>query len=400
MAILTRDGVQASHLTTITRDEIRDLLTLPGHPRVSIYMPTFRAGAETQQNPIRLKNLLRSVQEKLEASGLESTEASEMMGPVRELVDDPAFWQEDSDGLVIFRTPEVFRTYRMPASFDELAVVSGRFHLKPLFTLLAEDAPFYILTLSLKNIRLIAANRHRAEEVELPPDIPRSFTEAMGDLTRRYSQFQPGTSTKAPHRAPIFHGHGTGEDDLKAEIVQYFNLTDKALAKSMERDDAPVVLAGVEYLLPRYKETTELPHVLEEGLTGNCDGLSADQLREMAWEIVEPVLTAGRRKAQERYGDLQGAGRSSSRYGEILPAAHDGRIDTLFVARGVHLWGSYDEKKREARLEENQDGQGSGRGEDLLGLAAVQTFLNGGQVFAVPQQDVPDGQAMAAVFRY
>jgi hypothetical protein len=84
-------------------------------------MPTFRAGAETQQNPIRLKNLLRSVEEKLEASGLEGTEASEMMGPVRELVDDPTFWQEASDGLVIFRTPEVFRTYRMPTSFDELA---------------------------------------------------------------------------------------------------------------------------------------------------------------------------------------------------------------------------------------------------------------------------------------
>src|SRR4051812_5420414 len=118
MAILTRDGVQASHLTTITRDEIRDLLTLPGHPRVSIYMPTFRAGVETQQNPIRLKNLLRSVQEKLEASGLESSAAAELMGPVRELVDAPSYWQEASDGLAIFRTPEVFRTYRMPTSFD------------------------------------------------------------------------------------------------------------------------------------------------------------------------------------------------------------------------------------------------------------------------------------------
>jgi hypothetical protein len=400
MAILTRDGVQASHLSTITREEIRDLLTLPGKPRVSIYMPTFRAGVETQQNPIRLKNLLRSVQENLEASGMESTGAAELMAPVRELVDDQAFWQQASDGLAIFCTPEVLRTYRLPTAVDELALVNDRFHLKPLFTLLAEDAPFYILTLSLKNIRLIAANRHRAEEVELPPDVPRSFTEAMGELTRRYSQFQPGTSAKTPHRAPIFHGHGTGEDNLKAEIVQYFNLTDKALAKYMDRDNAPVVLAGVEYLLPRYKETTELPHVLDEGLTGNCDGLSADQLRDMAWEIVEPVLTAGRQKAVERYGDLLGTGRASSRYDEILPAAHDGRIDTLFVARGVRLWGSYDEKKREARLEENQDDQGSGRGEDLLGLAAAQTFLNGGQVYAVPQQDVPGGQAMAAVFRY
>jgi hypothetical protein len=120
----------------------------------------------------------------------------------------------------------------------------------------------------------------------------------------------------------------------------------------------------------------------------------------MAWEIVEPVLNAGRQKAWNLYGDLKGTGRASSRYDEILPAAHDGRIDTLFVARGVRLWGSYDEKNRKVRLEENQDDQNSASGEDLLGLAAAQTFLNGGQVYAVPQQEVPDGQAMAAVFRY
>jgi hypothetical protein len=384
-------------LRTLTREDIQDLLQLPGRPRVSIYMPTFRAGVETQQNPIRLKNLLRSVQERLEDLGLESAKAAALTAPVRELVDDQAFWQTRSDGLALFRSPEVFRTYRLSTPLDELAVVNDRFHLKPLFTLLAEDRPFYVLAISLKSIRLIAATRHHAEEVEIP-GVPQSLTEALGDLSRQYSQFQASTSAKTVARSPIFHGHGTGEDNLKAEIVQFFNLADKALQKYLDRD-VPVVLAGVEYLLPRYKETTEHPLVLEEGLTGNADGLSAEELRDKAWEIVEPVLTADRRKAAERYGDLLGTGRTSSRYEEILPAAHDGRIDTLFVARGVRLWGSYDARQRQVRLQEDQEAQRKG-GEDLLDLAAVQTFLNGGRVFAVPQQEVPDGQAMAAVLRY
>jgi hypothetical protein len=394
MALLTREST--SPLTTITRDEIRDLLQLPGRPCVSIYMPTVRAGAETQQNPIRLKNLLRSAQEKLEASGMESAEATELMAPVRELVDDPTFWQELGEGLIVFRSPEVLRTYRLSTPLDELAMVSERFHVKPLFTLLAEDRPFYVLAISLKNIRLISATRHHAEEMELP-GVPHSLTEALGDLTRQYSQFQAG-SAKSVHRSPVYHGHGTGEDNLKAEIVQFFNLADKELVKHVDRN-APVVLAGVEYLLPRYKETTELLHVLDEGLTGNAEGLSPEELRDKAWEIVEPVLTADRRKAAERYGDLLGTGRAASRYDEILPAAHDGRIDTLFVARGVRLWGTYDLEARTARLQEDQDAQQTG-GEDLLDLAAIQTFQNGGQVYAVPQQDVPDGQAMAAIFRY
>jgi len=33
-------------------------------------------------------------------------------------------------------------------------------------------------------------------------------------------------------------------------------------------------------------------------------------------------------------------------------------------------------------------------------LAAIQTILNGGTVFAVKQEQVPNGQTLAAVLRY
>src|SRR4029077_8562969 len=89
------------------------------------------------------------------------------------------------------------------------------------------------------------------------------------------------------------------------------------------------------------------------------------------------------------------ARRPPSPYDEILQAAHDGRIDTLFVARGVRLWGTYDPKARAIRIQENQTTQRKGN-EDLLDLAAIQTFQNGGQVYAVPQQEVPGGQEVAA----
>ena len=395
MAVSTQ--TQAPPLSAVTREEIQNLLQNPGRPCVSIFMPTIRAGAETQQNPIRLKNLLRSVQERLQETGMKDTEAAELMAPVRDLVNDPPFWQQQGGGLAIFRSPEVFKTYSLPTALEEHAVVENRFHLKPLFSLLSGDGRFYVLAISLKNIRLIAASRHGAQEMELP-DVPQSLTEALGELTREHTQLQTRPSNRGMSRAPIFHGHGSREDNLKAEIVQFFNLADKALLKHMDRD-APVVLAGVEYLLPRYHETTEHPKVLEEGLTGNADGLSAEELRDAAWEIVEPLFLEDRRRAAERYSDLQGSGRASSRYQEILPAAHDGRIDTLFVARGVRLWGTYDAQGREARHQSNQTEQTNGS-EDLLDLAAVQTFLNGGTVYAVPQQEIPDGQAMAAIFRY
>lgn len=396
MALLTRDDVQTVP-PTITREEIRDLLSLPaGHPCVSIYMPTFRAGAETQQNPIRFKNLLRNVQERLVETGMKDTDAAEFMTPVRELVDDPAFWQLQSEGLAIFRSPEILRIYRLPTTLDEHAVVENRFHLKPLFSLLSGDGQFYIVSLSLKSIRLIVASRHSAREIEMP-DVPASFEEDMGPLDRQQTHMHP-IGGRGVSRSLVSGGHGRAEDDIKAEILEFFNRADKAMMKYMDRS-CPVVLAGVEYLLPRYKETTEHPKVQEEGLTGNAEGLSAEELREAAWEIVEPLFLEDRRKAAERYGDNLGTGRSSNIYQDVLPAAHDGRIDTLFVARGVRLWGTYDVEGRKARLEEDQTRQ-TYSSEDLLDLAAVQTFLNGGTVYAVPQQEVPEGHAVAAIFRY
>ncbi|HEV8580595.1 MAG TPA: hypothetical protein VGX68_16130 [Thermoanaerobaculia bacterium] len=394
MAVLTREQTPA---LPVTREEIRDLLQASGRPCVSIYMPTFRAGVETQQNPIRLKNLLRSIQGRLGEMGLRDSQTSELTAPLRDLLDDQVFWQLQSEGLALFRSPAIFRSYRLPTAFDELAVVEDRFHLKPLFSLLNGDGQFYVLALSVKNIRLIAASRHTAVELDLP-GVPRSLHEALGDLVHQFTQFKTGPRGKAVSRSPVFHVHGTAEDDLKVEILNFFNLTDKALLKYMDRD-APVVLAGVEYLLPRYKETTEHPKVLDEGLPGNADLLSPDELRDAAWEIVKPYFLENRHRAAERYGELVGTGLATSHYEEILPAAHDGRIGTLFVARGVRLWGSYDAKGRQVHLQDDQQGQRNGS-EDLLDLAAVQTFLNGGTVYAVPQQEVPDRQAMAAVFRY
>jgi hypothetical protein len=38
--------------------------------------------------------------------------------------------------------------------------------------------------------------------------------------------------------------------------------------------------------------------------------------------------------------------------------------------------------------------------EDLLEIAAIQTFLNGGTVFILPPEKMPDTGDLAALFRY
>ncbi|HVG09927.1 MAG TPA: hypothetical protein VNM67_19655 [Thermoanaerobaculia bacterium] len=401
-------------MSLLPRKDIEPLLRTAGGPCVSIFLPTFRAGGERQQNPIRLKNVVRDIAERLEEDwGMRSPDADKLLDPVKQLIDDNSFWLHQSDGLALFLSPDTFESFRLPVQLNELAVVEKRFHLKPLLPLLSGDGDghFYILSLSRKNIRLLSGSRFRVEEIDLDSQgVPTSFTEALGDLERRPTQMHAGTSSKTPHRfsmgkqgSPTFAGHGTAEDDIGAELRNYLERFDDALGKTDIDRKAPVVLAGVESLLPIYRDVaTTFQNICEDALRGNMEGEKAEDLHAAAWEIVEPHFLQERRKAAERFGDLTGSGRSSTELNDVLPAAHDGRVESLFVARGIRVWGSYDGgENRKIKLQsgEGQDGPRNGN-EDLLDLAAVQTYLNGGKVFVVEQQEVPEGKPLAAVFRY
>lgn len=396
-------------MSLLPRKDIEPLLRASGGPCVSIFLPTFRAGGERQQNPIRLKNVVRSVAERLEADwGMRSPDADKLLDPVKQLVDDNSFWLHQSDGLVLFRSADTFKSFQLPVQLNELAVVENRFHLKPLLPLLSGDGDghFYILSLSRKNIRLLSASRFRVDEIDLDSQgVPTSFEEALGDIER--IQMQASTSSKTPHRfsmgprgGPIFSAHATGEENLDADLRNYFERFDDALARIDIDRKAPVVLAGVEYLLPIYRDAaTTFQNICEDALRGNMEMETAEDLHAAAWEIVEPHFLQERKKAAGRFGDLTGSGRSSTDLNEVLPAAHDGRVESLFVARGVRVWGSWDGQGRKIHFQLDQDSPRNGN-EDLLDLAAVQTYLNGGRVFVVDQQEVPEGKSLAAVFRY
>ncbi len=90
------------------------------------------------------------------------------------------------------------------------------------------------------------------------------------------------------------------------------------------------------------------------------------------------------------------ANKISTSLSETVPTAYFGRVEELFVAVGVQQWGSFDPTANEVRIHAIAE-PGD---QDLLDAAAIQTLLNGGTVYAVPPDRVPDAAPLAAVFRY
>jgi hypothetical protein len=385
----------------LTRGELRTLTRKPEGWCVSIYLPTHRVGAEIQQDPIRLKNLLAEAEEHLLTRGLRTPEAKELLKPAGRLLQDGLFWQRQSDGLAIFLSPEAFRYYCLPFDFKELVVVSDRFHVKPLLPLFSSDGQFYILALSQNEVRLLQGTRYSASEVALE-GVPTSLAEALryNDPEKRF-QFHTSTITPGGKggRPAIFHGHGVASaDDPKDYISRYFHRVDKGLRDLLRDEQAPLVLAGVDYLFPIYREANTYPHLVDEGIEGNPEELRAEELHEQAWVIVQPLFLAAQRETAARYRQLAGAGseQASNDLKEVVRAAYHGRVETLFAAIGLQQWGTFDPATNAVQLHrEVKPGD-----EDLLDFAAVHTLLNRGTVYAVELKKVPDEAPLAAVFRY
>jgi hypothetical protein len=380
----------------LSRAELEELMQPRDGACVSLFAPMVKAGPETQQNPIRFKNLLRQAQDALAERGLAEDEVRELLASATELIDDTPFWQHQSTGLAVFLSPGFFRYYRLPLEVRELAVVEDRFHLKPLLPLLSGDGRFYVLALSQNRARLLEATRHSVRELDLG-DLPTSLNAAVGyELEETHIQYHSGTRGTRGTSSPVYHGQGGGEDDVKLEIQKFFNLLDRGIASLVVDRDAPLVLAGVEFLFPLYRQVTSLPHVVEGGVPGNHDATSVDELLEKAWPLVEPYFTRAQDQAAGRFHELLGTGQASGQFDDVVTAAHDGRVETLFVALGTRRWGSFDEARRAVDLAEGND-PGT---EDLVDFAALQTLRKGGQVFAVQPEQVPEGGAVAAVYRY
>jgi hypothetical protein len=367
------------------QDDVRTLLSPPPGPCVSIYLPARPVGAGDEPARIQLKNLLRQAGERLGA-----TAAEEILAPAYALVDgapDIDFWRHQEKALALFLAPGFFQYVAIPFPVQERLEVDERFVIRPLLPLLG-GGTFYVLALSRKEVRLLEVAGPSIRRVDLE-GVPQSLEEALGEqLTGRVFQIHTASPAALGARAAIVHGRGSGEEDVKAELERYLQRVDAGLAPKLPGRKAPLVLAGVEYLLAVYREVSRLHAVTEEGITGSPEHLKDEDLARRARPLAERFFAGSRRRDAERFEHLEGINRTARHITDVLPAARAGRISVLFVSTEADLRGSFGE-----------DGRIHPGNEDLLDLAAFWTLDHGGTVYAVPRDEVPEGADVAAIFR-
>ena len=387
-------------MDTFSRENLAELAGVKSHLCVSMFLPTHRSGPDSRpfatEDVIHWKNLVREADQRLRAAEISARDVDALLAPARALIEDSVFWQYQGDGLAAFIAPDLFRLFRVPIRFDLLVVVAPRFHVKPVLPLLVGDGRFYVLALSQNEVRLIEANRETAAEVDLAT-APASLQEALRyDAPESQLQYHTAGPRTGGRRAAVFHGHGVGTDDRKDNVLRFCQQVDRGLGPVLRGGSAPLVLAAVESVAAIYRQKNTYRHLVEALVPGNPEGVSAMDLHARAWPLVEPVMRGARDAAMARYQAVSGTAKATNDLVEALRAAGDGRLDVLFVPTGVQRWGTFDDTTREAVLHRSP----RAGDEDLLNDVAVRTVLDGGTVYAVRPDEMPDGDSVAALFRY
>jgi hypothetical protein len=365
-------------------------------------MPTHRTFPESEQGPVRFKNLVRELGSALQKKYgkrdetaqrlLEQVERLGSEGPDGDAID---FWNHQKDGLAVFAAPGFFAYYRVPIPLREIVVVSNSFHVKPLLRLLHVDARYHVLALTQGEVTLWDGNFDHIAPLAAK-DIPHSLEEALGeelDTSRQGLSHHGGGGAGASR-----HGSGRPSDEAKKELRRFFREVDKKVEEGYSKPSGrPLILAAVDYYHPLFHEVSKNPLLFEQGIQHDPKSLSADQIRSAALEIIEPMREKNLAEALEAYGGAKAYHLGSNDIREIGSATVAGRVKLLLVEEARRLWGRVDRRTGEVAIGGQQ---GNPDDADVFDELAELTLLNGGDVRVVPHDRMPKGQGMAAIFRY
>lgn len=383
----------------ITKKEFLELAEINDATCVSIFIPTHRVGEESLKgkDTLNLKNQLKQIKSKLELKGMSVNDIETFIKPITDLINDSLFWRHQSDGLAIFLSDKVFRKYTLPVYFEEFNYLSNEFYLKPIVPILNGDGLFYLLTLKKDEVKFYEGTRYSITEIIVDDLVPSQLEDRVGyDYEQKGLQFRTQQGNKG---AGSFHGQEDHDSVEKTELIQYFRAVDKGLMNILKDDQKPpLVICSLDFYFPIYREVNSYKTLFPQHISGNPADKDIYLLHEEAWELLHPYFNKTRQAKHEQFAEFFGTGKASTKIEEILPAAFEGRVDTLFLENRADILGIYNPSTEEVITEEAH----SIANVSLMNLLAMKVLKTGGTVYLQDKENMPakSSSKVSALYRY
>ncbi|TDX41758.1 hypothetical protein C7954_12614 [Halanaerobium congolense] len=373
-------------------ETLKDLIQCQESPCISIYMSTKAVHkGEFKKLEIEFKNLLQKVEEKLKADwGFKEREINKLLEPAFKLASDSNFWQQQKEGLAVFISSENFRVFKLSVDTYDNSHVSYNFNLKQLISEIHDSQEYYLLALSSNYNRLYRVNRNDIEALDLE-ELPLNIKEFLNLDDEAAEKYQ---SINTAGGSPVFHGQGAAGDDDNEDLLHYLKEIDRVINTKLKDKKNYLIVAADDSLFSLYKNINSYQGLLDEHLNGNAKQMNNKELREKSWEIIGSHIHDYLEDIKERYMELKSSDKSSADLEKIVEAAHYGKVDTLVLNKLAEKAGVFVEDQNEVKLMDNT------KDYDLYNYAAVETIKNGGSVYSIEKDEMPEENDILAIYRY
>jgi len=383
-------------MTVITDELPVELPNADDGPCLSLYQPTHRRHPENVQDTIRFKNLVRILERSLRQK-YPTREVRPLLEPLDEVGSQFDFWNHAQDGLAILRSPHILRIYRLQRPVAELAIVADSFHTKPLLRIVQSADRYQVLGLSRATVKLYEGNRYALDEIDLAPGAAEAITQVLGEKSSRVRQPAVAHGGSRGARAPIYHGYGTTNDVADIGTEKLFRAVDSSILEHHSRPSGlPLLLAALPEHHGTFRKISRNPFLIEDGIKIDPDSILIDELRELAWQIVEPRYQERLRQLVDEFEQARPRGLVGDHLGEIAFATVSGRVMKLLVEADREIPGHVDPALGRIEFSDLNHPQI----DDLLDDLAELVLSKGGEVVVTPSEQMPVATGAAAIYRY
>ena len=380
---------------TALSDEYRSVL-LGEHvpPCLSLYQPTHRQQPDRRQDPIRYKNLVKSLETSLHRDHA-ARDARTLLAPFHALMDDHAFWNHGQDGLAVLGAADTFRVYRLQRTVPERAIVADSFHTKPLLRILQSADRFHVLALNRREACLFEGNRDALAQVDIAPGIERMAADVpAGTADAERATRVYATTLGAPTTR---HGTDATQDVVDHDTDRFFREVDEAVIVHHSRPmGLPVLLAALPQYHHRFRAVSQNHWLAPEALDVYAADLSLDETRQRAWQLMLPRYLQRLARLADAYEVAKARGLATDDVAVAAQAAFTGRVGTLLIEADRMIPGRIDAATG-ALTRADLD---NAVVDDALDDLGEQVLRTSGEVVLVPAERMPTSSGVAATYRY
>lgn len=366
-----------AHKDIPTRPEIQDLAAARSEHSVSIYLPTGPLPADSEKARIELKNQTRVVLNQLKEDGAPKPTIENVENSINEIFEDAIFWRYQAQSLAIFINADGYQTFRLPNKFTATVDVADRFYIKPLMRTITFKQSAYVLALAQNSVRLIKVTADQPAEVVDVPGMPKDFDSY-------FISEMPGRQRSA-----------RGSHDESVRVQQFAAAVNKALFPVVRSTKLPLILASAEPMASAYRRSNSYKYIASEGIAGNPESLTDENLAERTRPILDTLYKEEIAEVVENFKAKQGQLMGSSELHTVAEGAVLHAIDTLLIDFDQRVPG-YIEEDGTVTLSDGDDASNYGVADEIVRLA----LMVNARVYAVRSDEMPDGAAVAATFRF